>query len=756
MKQSLILFICFFSAQMALCQIKQANDAFDHHHYDIAIELYHKAIRKNLHNGEAVTKLAICYWKTEQNTEAEYWFNRAVYMNEQPEVKLWYSQLLIHNEKYEMAATWLDKYMKVETDEWKIKQASNLSNYCKSLINGSVVEEACSIVPLGINSSSLDFAPHMHQGTLYFATNREGVTERGGERDPWTSQRFTDVYSCKWIGTASQNVVPSSLPTSPYHEGPMCLSADGEELFITVSDFDDKKRRFDQSGNTRVTIACYQKDQDKWVFKGKLPFYSPEINLVHPSISEDGLTLLFASDMAGGKGGMDLYITHRDSKNTSWGAPEPINSANTSGNELFPSFGPNGSIYFSSDLLIGFGGLDLFEIKEQDGQWGEPQNLGAPINSAKDDFSITWIEAGKSGIISSNRNKNQLDDLLYFEFINGIHVEGMVVDCMTGNPIPGAEVEVSFSGENRVIYSDRNGAFKTLVQLCPRISASASHGGYNTHEGCNQEQSFDVTAMKEGDVLQMSLSLNRDVGDINTQCYLKGTTIEMPYAMPVADVAVEIWDEETLVSSFRSSEWGAFFVPVEKGKTYVLKAQSNDGLSTEMEVNVDGSETHQTAQLQLWGEEQPVHASNQLHVDMKLVPGQVIQLYHIYFDRNESTLKEDALKDLDILYELLVKYPEMTGEVMAHADARASDEYNLVLSQKRAEAAVAYLVSRGIDPSRLFAHGYGETMPRKRCEKPEDCSEEDHARNRRVEFRVLELNKNIDTISKEAVRFSAN
>ncbi|MGB1032463.1 MAG: OmpA family protein, partial [Flavobacteriales bacterium] len=308
---------------------------------------------------------------------------------------------------------------------------------------------------------------------------------------------------------------------------------------------------------------------------------------------------------------------------------------------------------------------------------------------------------------------------------------------------------------SKVVYTRANGEFSVLVPKCDEISLSASMEGYTSSASCANEQVFEVGSMEMGDVLQVTASLSRSSNGLVQQHYLKGMTLEMPYGLPVAGVALEVIGNGNTIE-LESNEWGAFVLALEPNMEYQIIAHLNEEVSDSNTVFIAEEELLSSVNMQLWSSGTSVTANNQLHPEMKVFSGQVIQLYHIYFEKNKVKLEESALADLDILFELLQKHPEMTGEIMAHADARASHEYNLKLSQKRAEAAVAYLVNKGIDPVRLQATGYGETMPKTQCDTAEDCSEEQHARNRRVEFRVIDEPKNIDALSRESDRFSAN
>lgn len=745
-----LLFVLVSSAMVA--QMRQANEAFEHHHYEVAIELYNKAIRKDLDNGEAVTNLALSYWRTDKTNLAEYWFNRAVYMNELPEVKLWYSQLLISNEKYESAIQWLGKYMLAETDENKIRLSQQLSDYCEALSAGIPEDETCIIQPLILNSNDLDFAPFILGSNLLFVTNRPGVTARPGELDPWTSAPFTDVFSAPLINDfpSDRAAYFEEIPQSALHEGPLCFSANGKELFITTSNVLSKKRQFDEQNNTRLSLKHYIKKDSIWLIQ-TLPFVNSSFNFAHPALSPDGQTLVFSSDGLGTMGGMDLFFVERD-EHGNWGLPQAFDDGiNTPGTEVFPSFKQNGDLYFSSDLLVGFGGLDVFKTNREDGVWLAAKNIGAPLNSPKDDFGIVFFEDGKHGFISSNRNANRSDDILSFKFEKGIFIEGQVIDCTTGMPVPGALVEIKTDGGfTRTAYAKGLGEFKVLIAEANDLLITAYAEGFENSQVCSSEQAFDISLMNEGDVLQVKLGLSRNDAGLSQQRYIRGMVVEMPYGTGLSGADVELIN---LLSneavSMQSNAYGAFLLPIEANVPYGIVAVGLNASSDFLEFMLSEDVQEYDLSMGIWPSGKTALASNELHPDMRLVEGQIVQLYHIYFDRNSTTLEKPAMEDLEVLYQLMLKYPDMTGEIMAHADARSSHEYNLELSQKRAEGAVAWLVARGIDPSRLSATGYGETMPKIRCENEEDCTEEMHARNRRVEFRVIDLVKDIDAISRE-------
>ena len=123
----------------------------------------------------------------------------------------------------------------------------------------------------------------------------------------------------------------------------------------------------------------------------------------------------------------------------------------------------------------------------------------------------------------------------------------------------------------------------------------------------------------------------------------------------------------------------------------------------------------------------------------RIIREKEIVIPNIYYDFNDWHIRPDAAAVLDTtIYKLMVNNPGLVIELGSHTDSRGSDEYNLELSQKRAQAVVDYLVKKGIDPGRLIAVGYGETQLVNHCSNGVDCSDEEHQENRRTTFRVLE------------------
>jgi hypothetical protein len=148
--------------------------------------------------------------------------------------------------------------------------------------------------------------------------------------------------------------------------------------------------------------ADYDAGKKKWVNIKPLDFIDYNYNFEQPSLSKDDTTLYFVSDIRGGFGGSDIYVSHkRDNK---WSAPVNLGKRiNTKGKEQTPFIANDSTLYFASDSRLGLGGLDIYSVKFIDDAWGFPVNLGVPLNSAYDDFGYISDATGQSGYIVSNR-----------------------------------------------------------------------------------------------------------------------------------------------------------------------------------------------------------------------------------------------------------------------------------------------------------------------------------------------------------------
>ena len=250
-----------------------------------------------------------------------------------------------------------------------------------------------------------------------------------------------DLYTVHRDGDAWAPAIP--LPgrvNGRYHEGPAVVDADGRTLYLTRSDYLERKLLKDDANTSHLMIFKATRDSaGNWSGLIDFPYNSPDWSTAHPALSADGRTLYFASDRPGGVGGTDLWMSV--DHGGGWTAPVNLGTTvNTPGNELFPTIN-GGSLYFSSSGHRNMGGLDLFETRPEDGGWSAPRNLHAPLNSPYDDFGLVLDSALGSGYLSSDRSGR--DQLYRFRAQEPtFHLEVLVQDD-DGRALAGARVTLT-------------------------------------------------------------------------------------------------------------------------------------------------------------------------------------------------------------------------------------------------------------------------------------------------------------------------
>lgn len=286
-----------------------------------------------------------------------------------------------------------------------------------------------------INSVESDISPFFVKNKLYFSSVREEFF--GDEKRQKQNTLFYDIYRIeideKGNPVTERELVPGF--GNMFHEGPAAWCKNTNELFVSVNN-NPEKTRISEKRNVnlrliimtehngiwvetyflrKVTNEEEKKNENERVFSSDFPFKNPDFNYAHPAISITGDTLIFSSDMDGGFGKSDLYMSIRE--DNQWN--EPVNlgeEINTAGNDMFATFGPGGMLLFSSDgHKPNYGQLDIYYTTLTGNI--KPTNLGNKINSAFDDFGLVIHPSEKFGYFSSNRNSSGKDDIFHVEFL---------------------------------------------------------------------------------------------------------------------------------------------------------------------------------------------------------------------------------------------------------------------------------------------------------------------------------------------------
>lgn len=626
---SLIFMCCFFvgHAQFVYTpeeQLKMADTHFDKYEYAEAAQLYRKLVRGDKTDNYINIRLGDCYYNIFNTVESAKWYGKALAVNPNLEGDIYYryAQMLKASGRYEAANKAFKKFADRNPDDSRAIEFLKEPNYIPSLRSQ---EALFTFEDSGMNHARYsDFAGVLTEdNTFYFTTARN---ERG-KKYGWDEQPYLDVFAGKYNledGKFTEIEPVDEINTKKYHDGPVTITKDGQTMYFSSESFRDKKYDLNKEKRLKlgkVNVFRAKFNGKKWGDIEPVPFNGAEYSVSNPSVSPDGKTLYFASDMPGTFGGMDIWKVSVD-EDGNYGEPENMGPAiNTEGRESFPFIAENGKLYYSSDALQGFGGLDVYMI-DLESPGATPVNLGDPVNTQKDDFAMSFYPEKNIGFLSTNRVGR--DDI------------------------------------------------------------------YKVFPVCVEEFVITVTDAKTGNILK--------------------------------DSEVSILDHDgNIIDTRFTDSFGIVRYDVDCQRNFSLQVTRPDYENKTIELE------------RTKGGKKPVDVSIR-PIEMIVLPKK-IELGDIYFEFNKSNITQQGAFELNKLVQIMQNNPTMRIKIEAHTDNRGSDAYNLNLSQQRAMATRQYLISQGISPDRLEAQGYGESSPAIDC--GENCTDEQHAMNRRSEFIIL-------------------
>lgn len=411
---------------LAACEmpenIQDGQTAYKLKKYKLAAELLQKDYAKaELPDEKAKIAYQIgeSYAYNNRYEQAADWYFKSSDLGYGSEATLQYALMLKAQEKYPEAMQYFNQYLIDEP--FRRPEITIELNACQNAIDWmnrqqNEYERDTYVTRLNtLNSGDADFDPVLFgNDKIIFTSSRTSST--GDNTDSWTGNKFYDLYVAtrQGINNFSAPEAFTGPFNSPYNDGSITFSRDGQEVFFTRCGSDDRKID-DYCG---LYMSNYLGDNN-WSDPIALPFFEDTMNIGTPCLSPDGQTLFFAAVNPDGYGGADLYMSKRNAEG--WDAAVNIGqSLNTKGNEVFPSFDAAGTFYFSSDNLQGMGGLDIFSAQWKNGKFSNIQNLEYPINSGADDFGLVMLPStayGKdtlaAGYFSSNRAGGLGNDDLY-------------------------------------------------------------------------------------------------------------------------------------------------------------------------------------------------------------------------------------------------------------------------------------------------------------------------------------------------------
>ena len=410
----LILLICC----PVSAQLQRGDKYFNEGEFAKAIPAYER-ILKNKSDSAVMENLANCYRITKNYKKAEEWYSKTIAANPNCKSIVYfnYGIALRNNGKIDEAKNQLQNYISKNTNSQTAELQVRSIDY---------VMNSQSQVPLyavwnspSLNTPSADLSPLYFQNGLLFISDRGEKDLLNDENSAVSGRAFFSIYYAKkslekedsiFYGKASKF---SSVINKEFHTGPISVTASGK--FIAFNQVELKKMLKSKKFVNRSKIYFSNYIDRHWSTPSAFQYNSNAYSCAHPALSNDGNLLFFASDRIGdgSVGGMDIWVCKREGD--AWSKPENLGpEVNTTADEVFPYLRNDGILFYSSDGLVGMGGLDIFStLKDTDGKWRNVVNQGAPLNGVTDDFGIIFNADGSRGYFTSNRVGGKGDDDVY-------------------------------------------------------------------------------------------------------------------------------------------------------------------------------------------------------------------------------------------------------------------------------------------------------------------------------------------------------
>lgn len=506
-------------------------------------------------------------------------------------------------------------------------------------------------------------------------------------------------------------------------------------VFFKNKDLVFTSDKFDASGGDiynwtgeKFSDIFLSKREPNGEYRSSVPF-SPQINSGFndgtPAFNEHFDLLYFTRCGSQGKKDDFCKIFESTFDGVYWSNPVPINLFGDTVNAGTPWLSKDGNtMIFAADVpAAGYGGKDLYITYYENDRWTPPQNLGGEINTAGDEMFPYVDEEGT----------------LYFSSSGHTGMGGLDI----------------FSAQKA------GSIWKNVVNLKPPLNSGGDDFGIIFERIKPRDENDPVRASgyfsssreggKGGDDLYHFLFANENI------FRLDGIVLEKIFENP-ADPNSRVIDLVTLpattlslkkyegglelIDTVLSDKFGKFSFDLEPNSHYKVTADRQGYFSKSQDVTTRGLRDLENMLITL-----------KVRVLMeRIYEEKEIVIQNIYYDYDSTVLRPESKPILDTLAALLVENPEVMVEIGSHTDSRGSDEYNMVLSQGRAESVVRYLIEKGIDTKRVRAKGYGETRLVNRCGNNVECTEEEHQRNRRTTFKVLSEKLVIDSVIPDSIR----
>ncbi len=714
--------------------VEKGDFNMEHHFYKEALKSYKEALATNDSDIDVLhvqSQMAKAYYRLFDYENAEKQYELILKDSKIKDASFWleFGNVLRNNEKYEEA---IYAYRNYSINAGETSIFEYYEDACRWAIKNKDSIQTYNLFKTNLETGGRSL------GVAYF---KNGLVFSKPQSDYFDQK--TTFYDISFVEKENDSTFMEPIPYTgelnrSFYEGAPSLTSDEQTMYYTGNaserlKYKERKREkkgyeLSPEGVNILKIYEVQLSDSGWVNKKELPFCSNEYSCTHPSISGDGSTLYFVSNMEGGEGGYDLYVSYK--KGESWSKPKNMGPlVNSEFNEMTP-FCIGNELYFSSKGNIGYGGSDIFKANlDEDGKIESVENIGKPFNSSKDDFAFVLNSDKVHGYLSSNRDGAHGYDHVYafekFDVRSPDTISGIAINRITGLPIKGIKTSVQPLDNGvfqKIESSDKDGQIGLILAKGKEFIVKFDAPGFEPKEiRIPAEDRSDVLSLFGN--LELTPELEKDQVPSDT---ISGIAMNRITSLPIEGIKVSVQPKgnDVFDKIGETDKDGKIELILAKGKEFVVKFDASGFEPKEITVPAgDRSDI-----LALFGSLEFTPQANK---------DQIITFDKIYFNYDKATIRKESLPALEKILTYLNYYKNITVELSAHTDARGSDSYNQVLSQKRAEATVKWLIEHGIDESRMVPKGYGESKLINKCKNGVRCSDSEHMKNRRVELKVL-------------------
>ncbi|MBC7487512.1 MAG: PD40 domain-containing protein [Cytophagaceae bacterium] len=526
--------------------LRKANHFYKKKNYEEAVKLYSTYLAHKNEPMKARIALANSLKQLYRTTESESWYRKAFSNNALPAYcQLDFAEVLIMNGKISEANEQVKDYLAQNPADERAAQLLKETSQYPSFYKDSL---QYSILPYFVNSSFSDYAPVYYKNEIVFCSSRpsDGIIKHV---EATNDQSLSHLFSST---AADQQIIKfKALHHSSKHDGPVTFWAnDNKAIYCSNTN------ALFENGKLTLFYSEYNAANKEWSKPVALPFADPQYSYGHPVFDEQRSTLYFVSNAPEGLGGTDIYrVSFADNQ---WGKPVNLGAPiNTSGNEMYPFQSKEGVLYFSSNGHTGMGGLDIYAC-HTDSLGSHLKNLGHPVNSAFDDFSLVLSGTEPTGFFSSNRTGN--DDIFAVK-IYRIALDLDISDQLNYKPLAKCIVKVSELETGEVQYilnSDKNGHVKCDLIPGKNYTIKIYKSGYAMKSAefieYNREQAH----------VRQSIAISR-----THQRYVKAKLLQQSTLLRNCEVKLLDYSSDSIMT-YQADSSGSFLCQINSDTTALL------------------------------------------------------------------------------------------------------------------------------------------------------------------------------------------